>query len=633
MPVYSGMDTFFVDFETFYSNEYTLQKMDPPSYILHPLFEATCLGVAKNTDPPYLVDGPDIPQFFHDLPRDVAVVTHNALFDMCIASWRFGYVPKLIIDTLAMSRTLLAHKLKSVSLKSVAKHLGLPEKGSFLANARGMTRLDLLANNMWQDYTDYCLHDVELCRMIFLELAPKLPAEEFIIHDMVTRCAVEPLFRLDTEILAEHLDAVRVEKEEMLGKAMDAGAVSKDVLMSNPKFADLLRSLGVDPPMKISLATDELTYAFSRQDIEFMELLNHEDPRVQAVMAARLGFKSTLEETRTERMLNIANLDFPHHGGDHVMPIPLKIGAAITHRLGGDWQLNCQNWGRQSPIRQSVLAPEGWSVVASDAAQIEARMNAWFCGQWDLVEQFARGEDVYATFASYVYGYTVNKIEHPGPRFVGKTSILQLGYQSGWRKLQKQVFLLSTKDGMPIELTDFESERTVTGYRTRMNCINNMWDRLSGLIQWMATADDDQTHVIGPVRFYRNRAVGPNGLTLYYDNLNYDHIARQWTYSYAGNTYQIFGGKFLENIIQFLARVAIMQAALRVRKRLANLTVRMAHQAHDELIYLCPDPLAETVAAILTEEMSRTPEWAPHLPLVGETKIGKSYGSMRMSLL
>jgi hypothetical protein len=194
------------------------------------------------------------------------------------------------------------------------------------------------------------------------------------------------------------------------------------------------------------------------------------------------------------------------------------------------------------------------------------------------------------------------------------------------------VFILSTKDGMPIELTDEDSQRTTYGYRDRMHAINNMWTRLGDLIPWMASADKDQTYVIGPVTFYRNRAVGPNGLTLYYENLNYDHIARQWTYSYNGNTYQIFGGKFLENIIQFLARIATMQAALRVRKRLANLTVRFAHQAHDELIYLCPKPEVPMVIKVLSEEMNRSPEWAPGLPLKGETKIGKSYGNMKFVL-
>ena len=93
MLVPSSMDTYFFDYETFYSDEYTLTKLDPPSYILHDLFEATCLGVAKNTDPPFIVDGPDIPAFLNQMPRDVAVVSHDALFDMCICSWRFGYVP------------------------------------------------------------------------------------------------------------------------------------------------------------------------------------------------------------------------------------------------------------------------------------------------------------------------------------------------------------------------------------------------------------------------------------------------------------------------------------------------------------------------------------------------------------
>jgi DNA polymerase len=621
------MDTYFFDYESFYSTEYSLSRLDPPTYILHPLFEAICLGVAKNSDPPFVVDGPDIPQFLTDMPRDVAVVSHNALFDMCICSWRFGYVPKLIVDTLAMSRTLLQHKLKSMSLKSVGQHLGLPEKGSFLAAARGMTRADLIANGMWADYTAYNLNDVELCRMIYLRLAPLLPDDEFIVHDMVARCAVEPMFCLNTEVLAEHLAAVRAEKEQLFARAMLAGVDHKKELMSNPQFADVLRTLGVDPPTKQSLATGLKTYAFSRQDVDFMALQDHEDPRVQTVVAARLGFKSTLEETRTERMLNIANLDFPGLG-INTMPIPLKVGAAITHRLGGDWLLNCQNWGRDSPIRRAVEAPDGWVIVASDAAQVEARLNAWFCGQWDLVEQFANGIDVYAAFASYLFGYEVDKKLHKGPRFIGKTSILQLGYQSAFEKFRRTVFLLSSKDGgTPIELEDTEAMRIVSTYRMKYSAISDMWKTLASVIAWMSNAGDDQQHAIGPIVFRRQEATGPNGLKLYYHNLNYSYNAQQWFYEYGGRTFNIFGGKLLENVIQFLARIAIMEAALRIQRRL-GLIVRFVHQAHDELVYLCrPEHISE-VTTVVTEEMCRTPDWAPGLPLLGETKTGLSYGTM-----
>ena len=624
------MKTIFADYESFYSNEYTLTKLDPASYILHPLFEATCLGIAEDTGTPYIVDGPDVARFWRECDPNCAVVSHNCLFDACITSWHFNFVPKLIIDTIAISRSLIGHALRSVSLKAVAKHLGLPDKGGFLALAKGMTRADLIANGMWQQYTEYCLNDVELCRSIFLELGPQLPDEEYIIHDMVTRCAVEPMFRLNTSILAEHLAAVRAEKEEMFRRASLAGIDNVGQLMSNPQFAEILQRLGIDPPMKKSLATGQMTYAFSRQDVDFMDLQTHEDPQVQAVMAARLGFKSTLEETRTERMLKIAELAFPYHG-INVMPIPLKIGAAITHRLGGDWQLNCQNWGRQSPIRRAVEAPEGYNVVSSDAAQIEARLTAWFCGQWDMVERFARGVDEYAEFASFVYGYPVNKRDHPGPRFVGKTGVLQLGYQSGPTKFQRTVLLLSTKDGAPIELTDEQAVQIVHGYRHKYFAISHMWRTLGNLIPWMADCGD-AVHTIGPMTFTEREVTGPTGLKLYYDNLSFDTDVGQWLYSYADRTYQLFGGKLLENIIQHLARVATMQAALRIRRRLTVdglQRCKFSHQAHDELIYLCPTEMVDLLAEIVHEEMSRTPDWAPGLPLRGEVKVGLNYGEMR----
>lgn len=629
MVVPSAMDLFYFDLETFYSTEYTLSKMSPAEYILHPLFETICLGVAKNGDPPYIVDGPDIPHFLTTLPPDIAVCSHNQLFDACILSWRYNFVPKLLIDTLAISRSVQGHLLKSHSLRSVAKHLGLPEKGDTILQVKGMTRADILACGMWRAFSDYCMNDVELCRMIYLRLSPKLPDEEFVVHDMITRCAVEPMFKLNTDILAEHLISVRAEKERMFAVARAAGVDDKQQLMSNPQFAEVLRKLGVEPPLKISTYTNKLTYAFSRQDVEFMELREHEDPQVQAVVEARLGHKTTLEETRTERMLKIADLEFPYHGGTCTMPIPLKVGAALTHRFGGDWKLNCQNWGRDSPIRRAVEAPEGYCAVSSDAAQIEARLTAWFAGQWDMVERFALGVDEYADFASFVYGYPVTKQDHPGPRFVGKTGVLQLGYQSGWLKFQRTVLLLSTKDGNPIELDDEQAKRIVYGYRDKYWAISQVWASLQAMIAWMHNAGPDDVHPMGPIIFRHNMFEGPNGLQVHYENLQYDPTTREWTYTYGGRLYKIFGGKLLENIIQFLARIATMQAAVRVRKRAANLPVKFVHQAHDELVYLSRTEEAENLAPILAEEMSRTPDWAPRLPLRGETKMGQSYGTMR----
>jgi DNA polymerase len=534
---------------------------------------------------------------------------------------------------MAMARTLLQHCLDSVSLDAVAAHFGMV-KGKTLYKVIGMTRADIIANGLWPEYTDYCLNDTELCRQIFLHLLPELPVEELILQDMVARCAVEPVFRLNEEILAENLGTEQARKQELFAKAAAlTGLQDEGQLQSNPQFAELLKSLDVDPPMKLSKKTNQWTYAFSKGDRPFLELLESDDPSVATLVEARLAYKSTGEETRTERMLNIGRLEFFPNGEQPMtglMPIPLMIGAAITHRLGGGWQLNPQNWGRKSLIRKSILAPPGHVVVTADSRQIEARTNAWFCGQNDLLEEFRKGVDVYASFASTIYRMTIDKDQHPRQRFVGKTGILQLGYQAAWRKFQLTVWLLSYHDeGGPVQLTDEESQRTVTTYRSRMNKISGMWGILPQLFNVLIGFEPPRD--FGVLHVEKGRVVGPNGLCLYYDDLKYDFKdwRGEWTYQYNGYTYKIYGGKFLENIIQFLARIAVMQAAVRLKKPLAEYGTRLTHSSHDEIVYAVPEKYVDPVTALLRQEMKRPPDWAPTLPLDVDIGVGLSYGDAK----
>src|SRR5262245_35127213 len=101
----------FVDWETYYSTEYSLTKIDPASYILDPRFEAICLGMANLTDEPQLFDAPQISAVINTLKGRqaggllICMVSHNAQFDMAIMSWRYGFRPDFIVDTIALSRT------------------------------------------------------------------------------------------------------------------------------------------------------------------------------------------------------------------------------------------------------------------------------------------------------------------------------------------------------------------------------------------------------------------------------------------------------------------------------------------------------------------------------------------------
>lgn len=611
--------------------------MDPPSYILDERFEAICLSLLEGKqDIATLVDGPYIQGTIDTYKKRqaagerIAFVSHNALFDACILAWRFDFVPDLIVCTLSMARTLLRPQLKSVSLDSVARYYGM-EKGKTIFKVSGMGRADIIANGMWGEYARYCMNDTRLCREIFYKMVKDYPPEEIVLQDMILRCAIEPRFVADLGMLQQHLANVQLEKTKLMIKAIFCGASGRDELMSNPQFAELLQRRGVKPPRKISYQTGQETWAFSKQDREFLALLEHDDPKVATLVEARLVVKSTLEESRAERLINIAQLPFPNLP-EHVMPIPLKMGAAITHRLGGDWDCNPQNWGRKSPIRKAMRAPEGYKVVVADAEQIEARLTAWFCEQHDLVEQFARGEDVYANFAETIYHVPVTKQSEPAKRFVGKTGILQLGYQSGPGKFRSTVWLLSyNTEPEPIELTEDEARNIVYGYRNKYDGIADVWERFKNLIPQMAS-NPEFSYEWGPIKIKGNKIIGPNGLVITYRNLRQevDHQGKlNWVYDFGGGTYKLFGGKVLENIIQFLARIAVMQAAVRLKPLLMPFGSQLTHTAHDEIVYIVKDEHVAEVERLVDGEMSLTPAWAPGLPLKTSVTHGQTYGDAK----
>jgi DNA polymerase len=598
---------------------------------LDPRFEHICLGIAEGSGTPYLVDGPDIGKWCDDIgdPEDIAFVTHNALFDSCIMSWVYDWVPGFYACTLSMARTLLSPWLRSKALGSVAKYYGW-QKGDTIHKVKGMGRADIQASGIWPEYKSYCLQDVALCRAAFMQMRDKLPLEELVLHDIILRTAIEPTLRANGDKLALNLQTVRAEKETTFAKAMLCGINHLDDLKDDNRLAQVLERLGIDPPTKVSPTTGLKRFAFARSDTEFMDLLDHEDPAVQIIVQSRLDHKSNIEETRSQRMLDISQMEFPSLGSSGWMPIPLKIGAAHTLRLGGDWRLNAQNWGRQSRIREAIEAPEGRTLVVGDSEQIECRMNATYCGQWDLVAAFREKRDVYADFASQIFNIPVTKLTHPGERFVGKTGQLQLGYQSGWMKFQTSVKLRSREEaGRVIELSDAEAFDVVSKYRSINAAITNKWLFNKEVIAFMATAHEGAYLDDGPMRFSYQKMTGPNGLVMHYHGLHYDQNLGQWMFQYAERWHKLYGGKLEENIIQFLARIGIMQACVRLRKPMQALDAWLVMTSHDELAYLVPDANVRDAMALLKEEMGRPLPWMPDLPISASIAAGKCYADAK----
>ena len=623
-----------LDFETFYSTTYSLTRMSPAEYILDPQFEAICLGVANLTDMPALVDGPEIPYFIKQLRstgKRIAMISHNAQFDMAILQWRYDYSPDLIIDTIALSRTVLGPTVSSHSLDNLAKFYDLPSKGSMVKDVKGMTRADIKASGLWKREVEYCLHDTWLCRELYRRLLHRVNADELLLHDMLTRCCTQPLLKLDMDVLREHKQLLANKKAETLAK-LEIMGIGKSHLMSNNKFADVLRSVGIEPPTKISVQTGQPTFAFSKQDEEFTDLLEHPDELVRTLVEARLETKSTIETTRTDRFIKIGELDFGNSGGYGTMPMPVVIGAAHTHRVGGGWDLNVQNMGRGSRLRDAITAQDGHTLLVVDSKQIEARFSAWFCGQDDLTEQFRNGEDVYSNFACDIFGYEVTKQQVP-ERFVGKTGILQLGYACGWLKFQSTVRNLSKFTDHPVELTDEQAAMVVQTYRRRMHRFPATWRELDHVLSIMYSLPEETSGLEPLVKkcvfFYKDVMYGPTGLPVRFPNLHYNEEDGSWWFKDGKYERRTYGASVLETVAQHCSRCIVMGAAVRLRLPMAGLGARLVHTAHDELVFHVPIQHIEPAKMWAQLEMNRPPSWAPDLPLDCDIGVAPRYGDCK----
>ena len=603
------MQVITLDFETYYSQSFSLSKVTTEEYIRSPEFETIGVSVKVDDGEAVWFSGPwaDTKNFLNRFDWDNAIaVAHNAMFDMAILNWVYDIRPKRIADTLSMARALGAG---SVSLKNLVSHYKLGEKGDEVVNALGKGRLDFDEASL-RRYGAYCKNDTELTYKLFNVLGPDFPVSELRLIDLTIRMFSEPVLELHEGALKAHLDCVRFDKEALLRKV----EADKEELMSNPKFAEVLKLYNVIPPTKISPTTGKETLALGKNDEEFKALLEHENHDVQALVAARLGVKSTLEETRTERFIGIAKRG--------KLPIPLRYYAAHTGRWGGDDKVNMQNLPRKSPLKDAMLAPKGYRLIDSDSSQIEARTLAWLAGQNDLVVAFDNGEDVYKIMAAEIYNKAEEDINH-AERFVGKTTILGCGYGMGAAKFKKQLKTFG------VDISEDEAQGIIDTYRKHYLAIPRLWREAGSILD---TIIDNKTK-----KFGRNDLLVvegekgirlPNGLYLRYPNLrkqNNDDGKSEYVYdTKKGKTTvpnRIYGGKVVENICQALARIIIGEQMLLIAKK-----YKVVMTVHDAIGCVVPEGDVDVALENIQMFMRVRPNWALELPLNCEAGAGKSYG-------
>ena len=685
-----------IDFETYWdSKTYTLSKMGPIEYVRNEKFTPQlCAFTLSNGSccvDCSVVEHERLRTTFENLDtHDVAWCGHNMHgFDSLILSEFFDFHPQKIYDTIAMMRWT---GLSRVCRES---HAALTE---FLGNGNKAAGTVVSDHKQWPDdftpeerafFIQYCKDDAGQCYQNAQDMLPYMTPDALRFMSITARMATEPSFVLDEDLLLEYLSdldaaADKARQELMAMFSFQTNADMLAALRSADKFADMLRSLGVEPPLKesaaktktkrekLQLAADAgrpgaaeelenmqpvMTYAFSKTDVDFVLMQDHPDPRVALLVRTRLQLNSSIDRSRAETLLKFAQMH---------KPLPIMLGAWLAHTgrysagASADAgtktdKLQFQNLSKRDPskrkLRQAIKVPKGKVVVACDSSQIEARGLAFVANEVGLLTQFREGRDPYSELAETIFGVPWQDIKSGAKsgdkkmkmyRNTGKTCVLSCGYGVGHHKysntlLRQGIHLHEDLD------RHHELARYAHGiYRAAHPNIVAFWKTAENVLEAMLRGEsgtfggpnnDIYTFGIMPVGPRTDLCVPsvrfPSGYILRYPGLRAERNDRgKWQFVY--DTYKgaskipthIYGGAFTNNLVQGLSFVDVIMYQ---GCRMDEAGIKLACNIHDAWASVVPEEQGEYVKQQMLHYMSIVPPALNGLPVACEAEIGTTF--------
>lgn len=621
-----------LDYETFFTTEFSITRMTNEQYVSDTaLFDTICVSLwipEWGTDIRVAWGSIDtlrdaILELIPDFDERM-VLAWNAKFDGSVTEWRLGLAPLGWICVMSMFGAMYGMG-SACSLKKATEFLSLPPKLDGLQR-KGARHTNMTAQEK-AETERYCQHDTRLCILIFYELLKDgFPEAEIGVLSATDQCYLRSPVVLNAELAATAL----VEERARRAAILDNLRVPAEALRSDQQFAELMRAEGVEPPLKVSPSNPEkLIHAFAKTDEEFTDMRQHENPRVAALVDARLGIRSSIIETRLARLLDISTRG--------TIPIPITYsGARMTQRWAAskDESTNMQNTPRGSVIRQVLCAPPGHKLVSVDLSKIELCVARWLAANWyqdaasiETLRMIRTGEDVYCHTASSAYGRTITKADVK-ERQAGKETDLSCQYRVGHVKLNQRL-----RTAWGVYLDPGMDKKLVDTFRSlNAGGVAQAWRDLDEALKLMA--EGGSTDKFWPCAIDGEHIDRPSGLSLWYPQLTYEAgkygpqavclrakgRGTEKNYLHGGSLYNHITQSTARDVMSYGWRLLLKQDPI----------YHPIMTVHDELIACVPDDEVENCTRIMSECMTSLPKWArdaPHhqLPLSVEADYGQNY--------
>lgn len=262
-------------------------------------------------------------------------------------------------------------------------------------------------------------------------------------------------------------------------------------------------------------------------------------------------------------------------------------------------------------IRTAFIAKEGTRFIISDFSAIEARVLAWLAGEQWVLDAFENGEDIYCRTASRMFGVPVEKHGVNGQlRQKGKIATLACGYQGA-------LGALKAMGGIEMGLSEDELQSIVDSWREANSNIVSLWWDIDSVVKRVVKTRTKEKYKSLVISYekgilfielpskrrlaYPKAKIGMNrfgGESIVYEGIV---VGNKW------DKIESYGGKFVENIVQAIARDILAESMIRLEEKGFNIVMHI----HDEVV------IESDLSSIeeINEIMSIVPSWAPGLIL------------------
>lgn len=254
-----------------------------------------------------------------------------------------------------------------------------------------------------------------------------------------------------------------------------------------------------------------------------------------------------------------------------------------------------------------------------DLSQIECRILNTIAAQWDVVEKFRAGVDIYSELASRFYGFPVDKTK-PAERGTGKQLELSCGYGAGAKTIIRTA--RAGTYGPPVRLTDAQGLQARDLYRNTHPGVTQLW-RYGEFCLFYLRTKQNVTWVLSPdgcrLEIKDGRLFHPCGLWLDYSSLCYAEDGKTLMYRVRDGWRKMYGGRFIENVVQWLASIPIRYRMVEINRKFGW---RIPLTVHDDVFMLVPNTAQgaedfERAKAIMASPL----DWLPECPIACEGEL------------